>query len=111
MSAIIPYGSNGAWTLDNDIAELAAHYRLRFKTLKKSDARAGGLVAAARDALVWKLLEQRKFSVERVSQLLKLKDAKSVREARARHLHRVKEFNARFHPTDGEARDDAAATN
>lgn len=97
MSVAVPYGASGAWSLDNDIAEIAAHYRLRFRTLKKSDARAGGLVSEARDALAWKLVEQRAFSTERAAQLMRLNE-KSVREARARHAHRIASFNARFVP-------------
>jgi hypothetical protein len=104
MSVTIPYGASGAWSLDNDIAEIAAHYRLKFKTLKRSDGRAGGLVAEARDALAWKLVEQRKFSIERAAQLIGL-NGKSVREAKARHVHRITSFNARFSPVIAEVFD------
>jgi len=100
MSAVaIPYGSNGAWSFDNDVAEIAAHYRLRFKTLKRSDGRAGGLISEARDALAWKLTTQRGFSDERAGRFLKL-TRKGVIEARARHVHRIKTFNARFKPVE-----------
>ena len=97
MSVTVPLGANGAWKLDNDIAEVAAHYHLRFRTLKKSDGRAGGLVSEARDALAWVLTERRSFSNERAAQLLGLNE-KSVREAVKRHAHRISEFNARFKP-------------
>lgn len=96
---LVPYGANGAWRFDDDVAEIAAKYRIKFKTLKHSDGRAGGVVSAARDALAWKLTTQRGFTDERAARFMKI-SRKGVIEARARHVHRINTFNARFKPVE-----------
>lgn len=94
--ALIPFGTRGWWTVDVDAGEIAAYYRITRKQLMTTDRRAGGLVAYAHDALVWKLSRRRNLSHSRIAELLKLERRQSVLEAVKRHEDRIRSYEQRF---------------
>lgn len=94
-AAIIPYGAIAGFSLASAMREIAAHYGIRARQLKHADGRSPALIAAARDALAWKLIHQHNLSVQRAADLLGV-TPKTARDAAARHQERIAEFAAQI---------------
>lgn len=88
---IVPFGALPGHTLSVEMREIAAHYGIRTRSLKRRDARHGEHVAAARDALFWKLIVQRKWSAERAAQAMGV-SAKTASAAAQRHASQIAAF-------------------
>lgn len=101
MSAQIPYGAISGFVLAVDMREIAAHYGVRWRLLRGSGDK-GEQLAHARDALAWKLIQQRKLTPQRAGDLIGM-SAKTAREAAARHAHRVAQFRSTYRMAKGAA--------
>lgn len=97
---IVPFGATRGFSLQNEVREIAIHYSVRERALRRHDRNAPARVREAQDALYWKLTEQRALSAERVGQLLKVSRSTVERGAIA-HKQRLLEFfsTAMLEPT------------
>lgn len=89
----VPYGALTGFLLPADIREVAAHYGVRARTLKRRDGRSDPRIAEARAALYWKLTKQRGLTPERVGQMLGV-SGEAARKGAALHAQRIDEFRA-----------------
>jgi len=88
---IVPYGAHSGFSLRNDIREVAIHYGVQPRTLRRRDGRHGELCTHARHALFWKLHHSRKLSPERIAGLMRC-SARAVRDGIAAHAQRITDF-------------------
>jgi hypothetical protein len=89
----VPYGAIAGFLLPADIREVAAHYGVRSKMLRRRDGRTDPRIAEARAALYWKLTRKRGMSPERVGQLLRV-TGEAVRKGAEAHARRIDEYRA-----------------
>lgn len=88
---MVPFGAIDGFSLSGEIREVAAHYGVDHRALRRSDGRQGEVIALARHALFWKLTTQRKLSPARVARLLSCSKS-AVRGGVAEHVKRIEEF-------------------
>jgi hypothetical protein len=87
-----PLGALRGFSLDAERREIGMYYGVRVQTFKViDDASKTDRIAAARDALCWKLTRVRGLSLERAGALLCC-DADTVSAAAASHEARIAAF-------------------
>jgi len=95
---IVPYGALPGVSLQAELREVAAYYGIPTRALMRSRPRAGDpgdLIGQARQALFWKLTEQRKIAPAKVARMTRCTRRTVVRGA-AEHKKRILEF-ASYH--------------
>lgn len=88
---IVPFGGLPGFSLAAEVREVAAHYGVDSRKLRRGNGRDGPLIAQARHALFWKLSARRDVSAARIGQMLHC-SAKTVREGIDLHTKRIAEF-------------------
>lgn len=96
---IVPWGALKGFSVAALVREIASHYEVAPRTLRKGpDPRHGEHVHAARDALYYALTRERRLSIKRVAHILRIAPS-TVRMGAQRHAERIAEFRAGY--TDG----------
>ena len=90
MTALVPYGAFPGFVLNAECRAIAAHYGVSWRALRAPRGRVNEMLKASRDALFWKLSNERKFSAQRIARLLG-ESARNVRRGVQRHEARVVE--------------------